>query len=251
MESSSSENFSGQTQNRPAIKLTGLIKLVSQAMQKKIEPEVFLDEVYEIFKQIESTQEELKQIIASAASGTEAEFYGDMLLDDIGDIYYFLHLGLMQFESFVNCEDAAGLRIGMQLVQKGIELFNELASRTQAIADNNNLYDSKDAVCAVGSEVLRKRMDADKFSLAMDQLGQLFDIYLGRAGRSHDSVINDAKSLIDFAEEPDHLRAEAARIMEELRSWEDDCGLLILAVHNPEYVKKIFAETVVQAGTEI
>lgn len=251
MGSSASTKISEQVQDHKSGQINGLLGLAAQAAHKDIEPAVFLERAREAFQKFDEAFASLKNSINSEAEGSGVKFYGDMLLDDIDDIAELMHLGLASFEEFGKSWNNLDLRVGVQLMQKGTERFNDLTAKTQAVAENNELYDSKDVVCAAGSEVMRKHLKPEEFPAAMNQLREVFDFYLDNFNISRESVFTAAKSLLNFEEDPERLHSEALKVLAELQSLENDCAALILSAHNPEYVKRSALETVSRGITEV
>lgn len=231
-----------------ASRYSGLVKLVLQVNKHEIEPEAFMKGVYAFFGQVDESYKQLKQAIASLGNRKEDNFYVDSLLDDVEDTYYIMRLGLMQFEKFVNNEEASGLRVGMELVVLGLNSLEDITSRTNAVATGDNLYSSKDAICAVGSEVMQGKLNVRLFPKAMQQLREIFDPLKEKAESIQEEIINSAKELIDYDGSPEKLHEKAREVREKLPKLEDAYGYLVVATAAPDHVKRVVAHQVLDGN---
>ncbi|MGM9992506.1 MAG: hypothetical protein ACI376_06640 [Candidatus Bruticola sp.] len=242
----SPEKESGSHASDPAdiSKYTGLIKLAAQVSRHEIEPEIFLQGVYDIFKELEKAYTAVK-VELGKLKDEDNENYLKALLESIDDAYYIIRLGLMQFEAFVNKDEALGLRVGMQLTMNGIKEFNDITARVQAAATGDNLYNSKDIICALGSAVLQNNESIEDFLKALQGLEKIFEPLENEVRRLQEEVINGAKELIDFDGDEEALIEQALKVRHLLPRLEDAYGYLIIASHSPKVVNQVCSDKIV------
>lgn len=220
-------------------KYSGLLKLVAQVSKHEIEPETFLQSVYDIFKTIENAYAQVENDLG-AIPGNEAEkSYLASLASSIDDTYYIIHLGLMQFEAFVNSEEELGLRVGIQLIMSGIDAFNDITARVQAVASGDDLYNSQDIICAMGSAALQNGESAEQFAASLQELEKTFTSLEEQVSKLQEEVINGAKELIDYDEDRESLLEHAVKVRSLMPKLEDAYGSLILASHSPKLVAQV------------
>ncbi|MGM9997963.1 MAG: hypothetical protein ACI38Q_00970 [Candidatus Bruticola sp.] len=225
-------------------KYTGLVKLVAQVKRHEIEPEIFLQGVYDIFNNIEEAYTTVKNELAKLKDDSN-ESYLDTLIESIGDVYYIIRLGLMQFEAFVNKDEELGLRVGMQLTMSGIKAFGDIAARVQAAAVGDNLYNSKDVICTLGSAMLQNNESIEDFLKALEELEKIFEPLENNVRCLQEEVINGAKELIDFDGNDEELIAQAHKVRSLLPRLEDAYGYLIIASHSPQVVNQVCGDRIV------
>ena len=231
-------------------KYSGLLKLVAQVSRHEIKPEAFLQSVYDIFKTIEEAYAQVKDEL-KAIPGNEAEkSYLDSLASSIDDTYYIIHLGLMQFEAFVNSEEELGLRVGIQLIMSGINAFNDITSRVQAVAVGDNLYNSQDIICVLGSAALQNGESAEQFAASLQELEKVFVSLEEQVSRVQEEVINGAKELIDYDEDREALLEQATKVRNLMPKLEDAYGSLILASHSPKLVTQVAEEKIIDRALD-
>ena len=231
-------------------KYSGIIKLVAQVSRHEIEPEPFLEGVYDIFKSIEAAYEQVRNELKAIPETEEEKSYLSSLATSIDDTYYVIHLGLMQFEAFVNREEELGLRVGTQLIMSGITAFNDVMARVQAVATGDNLYNSKDIICALGSAALQNKESAEQFVSALQELEKVFNPLEDNVRRLQEEVINGAKELIDYDEDREALLTHALEVRRKMPQLEDAYGCLILASHSPQIVNQVAKAKVVDRALE-
>ncbi len=220
-------------------KYSGLLKLVAQVSKHEIEPEAFLQSVYDIFKTIEDAYAQVKSELKAIPENEAEKSYLASLASSIDDTYYVIHLGLMQFEAFVNSEEELGLRVGIQLIMGGINAFNDITARVQATATGDDLYNSQDIICTLGSAALQSGESAEQFGASLQELEKLFNSLEEQVRHTQEEVINGAKELIDYDEDHEKLLEHAAKVRGLMPKLEDAYGSLILASHSPKLVNQV------------
>lgn len=218
---------------------SGLLKLVAQVSKHEIEPEAFLQSVYDIFKTIEDAYAQVKSELKAIPENEAEKSYLASLASSIDDTYYVIHLGLMQFEAFVNSEEELGLRVGIQLIMGGINAFNDITARVQATATGDDLYNSQDIICTLGSAALQSGESAEQFGASSQELEKLFNSLEEQVRHTQEEVINGAKELIDYDEDHEKLLEHAAKVRGLMPKLEDAYGSLILASHSPKLVNQV------------
>ncbi len=229
---------------------SGLLKLVAQVSRHEIAPEAFLQSVYDIFKTIEEAYAKIKDELKAIPENEAEKSYLASLASSIDDTYYVIHLGLMQFEAFVNNEEALELRVGMQLIMGGIAAFNDITARVQALATGDNLYNSKDIICALGSAALQNNESGEQFAASLQELEKIFVPLEDKVRRLQEEVINGAKELIDYDGDREVLLEKASEVCRQMPKLEDAYGCLVLASHSPQLVEQVAGAKIVDRALE-
>lgn len=231
-------------------KYSGLLKLVAQVSKQEITPEAFLQGAYDIFKTIEEAYAQVRNELKSIPENEAEKSYLNSLASSIDDTYYMIHLGLMQFEAFVNSEEELGLRVGIQLIMSGINSFNDITARVQAVATGDDLYNSKDIICALGSAAWQNKESGEQFAASLQELTKLFTSLEDKARHLQEEVINGAKELIDYDEDRETLAEQARKVQSLMSKLEDAYGSLILASHSSQLVKQVAEAKIVERALD-
>ena len=224
---------------------TGIVKLVVQVNKGEITTQAFWEGIEAARAQLKGVYDQMCQQVREVGEGAVHPKLLESFLAGIDDCRQVLELGMVQFRTFVDSGDKVPLRVGLQLVHKGVTALEDLNNKLKAIAQGDSLVDSEDVLGAVGSEVMQGSLPLSEYPAALGRLKQVFEESLERAHAQQEEVINLAKSLIDEEEDPEAQRQTAQIIMEKISRLQDAYGVLIISVHAPQYIKRVLTNMMV------
>ncbi|MBQ7501798.1 hypothetical protein IJT93_03660 [bacterium] len=228
------------------IKFTGIVKYAAAIAQGQIGAEEFLAGIRPIFSELEGVFANLRGDLEAAGQNFEDNEGGEYIksvLERAESCRSLVAMASDFFEVFAAGEEPEGLRIGMQLLNKGNAAFQKLIETNGSMALDNGLYGSKIAVCSVASEVMEGKLSHSNYSTALQQLKAIFSAQTDEAERLRAEITADCLKLKDAGSEERKLWA--AKIFQDLPKLENALGAVTLSVYSPEYVKKTVSGMVV------
>lgn len=228
------------------VKFTGIVKYAAAIAQGEIGAEEFLAGIRPIFAELDGVFDNLRAELAAAEQSFEGNEGGDYLKSVSRRAESCRALVAMAsdfFEVFASGEEPQGLRIGMQLLNKGNAAFQKLIESNGAIALGNGLFSGRIAVCSVASEVMEGRLSHSSYGTALTQLKAIFSDLTDKAEAAEAELIGACLKLKEAA--PGERKALARQIFEKLPELEHALGTVTLSVYSPEYVKRTMSDVVI------
>ena len=228
------------------VKFTGIVKYAAAIAQGEIGAEEFLAGIRPIFAELDGVFENLRAELAAAEQSFEENEGGEYIRSVSRRADSCRSLVAMAsdfFEVFAAGEEPEGLRIGMQLLNKGNAAFQRLIEINRSMALGSGFGADRIAVCSVASEVMEGRLSYSNYGTALTQLKAIFSDLTDKAEAAEAELIDACLKLKDAA--PGERKALARQIFEELPKLEHALGTVTLSVYSPEYVKKTMSDIAV------